>query len=172
MIKLSAITILLAICLSSANAQKMPCSDPEFRAFDFWIGNWDVYGKNEKLAGKSKISLILDSCVILEEWTSAGTQNGLIYQGKSFNSYNAANKQWQQTWVDNTGNTTEYLRGTAANGKIIYYADNVHSQDGKTFLRRLTFTKIDDRKVNQLGERSDDNGKTWTIEYNLEYRKN
>ena len=77
-------------------AQK-PCSRPEFRQFDFWIGEWEAFGKNGQKGGDSKISVILDSCVILEEWTSANAQQGLIYSGKSFNSYNAATKQWQQT---------------------------------------------------------------------------
>ena len=114
---------------------------------------------------------MLDSCVILEEWTSANTQQGLIYSDKSFNMYNIATKQWQQTWVDNTGNTTEFLRGEGKDGKIIYYADNVVDAKGKAFMRRLTFTKLSDDKVRQLGERSDDGGKTWTAEYDLEYRR-
>lgn len=168
-----AIIILLFIAFNhpSLTAQKSPCSDPKFRAFDFWQGEWNVFSKNEKKAGESKISLILDSCTILEEWTSANSQNGIVYKGKSFNTYNLASKQWQQTWVDNTGNTTEYLRGEATEGQIIFYADKVISASGKPFLRKLTFTKITDFKIRQLGERSDDDGKTWTTEYDLEYRK-
>ena len=151
-------------------AQK-PCSRPEFRQFDFWIGEWEAFGKNGQKGGDSKISVILDSCVILEEWTSANAQQGLIYSGKSFNSYNAATKQWQQTWTDNTGNTTEFLRGEGSNGTIIYYADKVTGPDGKQFMRRLTFTKLDNNKVRQFGELSNDGGKTWIVEYDLEYRR-
>ncbi len=151
-------------------AQK-PCSRPEFRQFDFWIGEWEAFGVKGAKAGDSKISVILDSCVILEEWTSANAQQGLIYSGKSFNSYNAATKQWQQTWTDNTGNTTEFLRGEGSNGKIIYYADKVTGPDGKQFMRRLTFTKLDNNKVRQFGELSNDGGKTWVVEYDLEYRR-
>lgn len=151
-------------------AQK-PCSRPEFRQFDFWIGEWEAFGVKGAKAGNSKISVILDSCVILEEWTSANAQQGLIYTGKSFNSYNAATKQWQQTWTDNTGNTTEFLRGEGSNGKIIYYADKVTGSDGKQFMRRLTFTKLDNNKVRQFGELSNDGGKTWIVEYDLEYRR-
>lgn len=151
-------------------AQK-PCSRPEFRQFDFWIGEWEAFGKNGQKGCDSKISVILDSCVILEEWTSANAQQGLIYSGKSFNSYNAATKQWQQTWTDNTGNTTEFLRGEGSNGKIIYYADKVTGPDGKQFMRRLTFTKLDNNKVRQFGELSNDGGKTWIVEYDLEYRR-
>ena len=152
------------------SAQK-PCSRPEFRQFDFWIGEWEAFAPNGNKGGDSKISLILDSCVILEEWTSVNAQQGLIYTGKSFNSYNAASKQWQQTWTDNTGNTTEFLRGEGSNGKIIYYADKVAGPQGKTFMRRLTFTKLSADKVRQFSELSNDEGKTWTAEYDLEYRR-
>lgn len=162
------------ICYSflvfNAAAQR-PCSAPEFRQFDFWIGDWEAFAPNGNKGGDSKISIILDSCVILEEWTSAGAQQGLIYSGKSFNSFNAATRQWQQTWTDNTGNTTEFLRGEGHDGKIIYYADKVTGPKGKNFMRRLSFTKLSDDKVRQLGERSDDEGKTWTTEYDLEYRR-
>ena len=85
--------------------------------------------------------------------------------------YNVATRQWQQTWVDNTGNTTEFLRGSGNDGKIVYYADKVMDPKGKNFMRRLTFTKLSNDKVRQFGERSDDDGKTWTAEYGLEYRR-
>jgi len=165
--------IFLSISFSVGHSQtsKLPCNKPEYRRFDFWIGDWEAYGVKGKKAGDSHISVILDSCVILEEWTSAGAQQGLIYSGKSFNSYNSATRQWQQTWTDNTGNTTEFLRGEASEGKIVYYADKVMGPKGETFLRRLTFTKLTSDKVRQLGERSDDGGKTWAVEYDLEYRR-
>jgi hypothetical protein len=95
-----------------------------------------------------------------------------VYTGKSFNSYNAATKQWQQTWTDNTGHTTEFLRGEGKDGKIVFYADNVTGPKGELFMRRLTFTKLTIDKVRQLGERSDDKGESWKTEYDLEYRRN
>jgi len=162
---------LLLLLLSQSLFAQKPCSLPVFRQFDFWVGNWEAFTTTGKKAGYSKISIMLDSCVILEEWTSASSQQGLTYSGKSFNMYNVATKQWQQTWVDNTGNTTEFLRGDASDGKIVYYADKVMDPKGKPFMRRLSFTKLSDDKVRQFGERSDDEGKTWTAEYDLEYRR-
>ncbi len=161
--------ILLILVFQTISAQK-PCSRPEFRQFDFWVGEWEAFGLKGSKAGDSRISIILDSCVILEEWTGILNQ-GFTYTGKSFNSYNSATKQWQQTWTDNTGNTTEFLRGEGSDGKIVYYADNVTDPKGKSFMRRLTFTKVSNDKVRQFGEQSDDSGKTWTIEYDLEYRR-
>jgi hypothetical protein len=163
-------TFIAAIFLVHYSFSQLPCGTAVYRQFDFWIGEWEAFGLKGK-AGDSKISIILDSCVVLEEWTSASKQNGLTYTGKSFNSYNNATKQWQQTWTDNTGNTAEFLRGEGAEGKVIFYADKVAGSNGKIFMRRLTFTKLSNDKVRQFGERSDDEGKTWTTEYDLEYRR-
>lgn len=162
-------SFVILVIVINARAQ-YPCSRTEFRQFDFWVGEWEAYGVKDQKAGDSKISVILDSCVILEEWTGTPNQ-GFIYTGKSFNSYNAATKQWQQTWTDNTGNTTEFMRGEGSEGKIVYYADKVTGPKGENFMRRLTFTKLSNDKVRQFGERSDDTGKTWVVEYDLEYRR-
>lgn len=166
----SCFIFLLVTAVLSVNAQQPvthPCAnDTMYQQFDFWIGNWEVYSTKGK-AGTSRIERILDSCIILENWTSE--KSG--YAGKSFNTYNAATRQWQQTWVDNAGGTTEYLRGYAAKDKMIFFADKVAAGNGKFFLRRLSFFKLNNNTVRQLGERSDDNGSTWTTEYDLEYRR-
>lgn len=165
--------IIFGTLLSAANAQssKLPCSRPEYRQFDFWIGEWEAFGVNGKKAGDSKISLILDSCIILEEWTSASVQQGLRYAGKSFNTYNAATKQWQQTWVDNAGGTNEYMQGKFENNQIIFSSTPFKFNKDTMAIRKMTFTNISPAKLRQHGEISKDNGATWATEYDLEYRR-
>src|SRR5689334_11536429 len=116
--------LLLPVFFSLIVSAQKPCSAPEYRQFDFWIGEWEAFGKNGQKAGDSKISLVLDSCTILEEWTSATIQKGLRFAGKSYNNYNAARKRWQQYWIDNTGGVTEYFNGKYENGKMIVQTDN------------------------------------------------
>lgn len=146
-----------------------PCeSNPKYNEFDFWIGNWEVYGKNG-LAGHSKITKILDNCIVLEEWTSATAQQGLLFSGKSYNTYNAATEQWQQTWVDNAGGTTEYLTGKFENNAMQFLSRPFKNKNGIS-IRRLTFYKLDNGFVRQFGEISNDDGKTFSPEYDLEYR--
>jgi hypothetical protein len=165
-------TLLTIFLLShSLLAQRLPCSGPQFRQFDFWIGEWDVFGKSGQKAGDSKISLILDSCIILEEWISANIQQGLRYAGKSFNTWNAASKEWQQTWVDNTGNTTAYTHGKFEDKKIIFNTDPFPFSKDTIAVRRLTFFNMGNDKVRQLGEITKDKGTTWVTEYDLEYRR-
>lgn len=167
-------TLFISLCiLASANAQKgkLPCSNPVYRQFDFWIGEWEAFGPKGQKAGDSKISLILDSCIIYEEWTSASLQQGLRYAGKSFNTYNAATKQWQQTWVDNVGGTNEYMLGKFENNQIIYTSTAFKFSKDTMAIRRMTFTSLNADKLRQHGEISKDNGISWSTEYDLEYRR-
>lgn len=164
--------VLFCLTLGSmTTVAQMPCSAPAYRQFDFWLGEWEVYGVNGNKAGDSRISILLDSCVILEEWTSANLSKGIRYSGKSFNTYNANTGQWQQTWVDNIGGSTEYLKGKFEDNKLIFLTNPFPFNKDTMAIRQLTFTNLGRKKVRQLGEISKDGGVTWTVEYDLEYRR-
>jgi len=170
--KRSLVLVLLSIIVAQADAQKSPCTtDPIYRQFDFWIGEWDVYAKNGKKAGDSKIELILDSCIIQENWKSANVSKGIYYAGKSFNTYNSTSKQWQQTWVDNVGGTTEFLEGHFENNRMVFLTKPFQAGKDTLAIRKLTFYNLGPDKVRQHGEISRDNGVTWNTEYDLEYRR-
>lgn len=160
----------MILFFSSLWSQK-PCSRPEYRQFDFWIGEWEAFNASGNKAGDSKISLILDSCIIFEEWTSTSITQGIRYAGKSFNTYNVATKQWQQTWVDNAGGSNEYLMGKFIDNKIIYSSSPFPFTKDTMAIRKMTFTNISPVKLRQHGEISKDNGLSWVTEYDLEYRR-
>jgi hypothetical protein len=165
------IALLICIVHLDVNAQlqqRSPCqTNPRFRQFDFWIGEWEAYGLNGKKAGDSRIELILDSCVILENWTS--TQQG--YKGQSFNTFNSITGKWQQTWVDNTGTIVYYSEGEFKDGKMMLGTKNEKQTDGTMKILRMIFTKLNDDKVRQFGESSTDGGQTWKADFDLEYRR-
>lgn len=163
--------IVCSLFAATPYSQGLPCSKPEYRQFDFWIGEWEAFATNGNKGGDSKISLMLDSCTILEEWTSAGLQKGLRYAGKSYNMYNAAQKRWQQYWVDNTGSITQYFNGHYEDGKMIVQTDNEKVNDTLWQIQKMTFYNLGPDKVRQHGETSSDNGKTWITGFDLEYRR-
>jgi Protein of unknown function (DUF1579) len=165
---LFAILFLLVSFISQA---QRPCTSAEYRQFDFWIGEWEVYGLNGQKAGDSKISLILDSCIILEEWTSASISRGVRFAGKSFNTYNSRTKQWQQTWVDNVGGSTEYLKGQLEKNTMVFSTHPFPFSKDTMATRRLSFTPLSQEKIRQHAEITKDNGKSWATEYDLEYRR-
>jgi hypothetical protein len=167
------IMIALVLCFAtfSINAQtpqRTPCkTNPAFRQFDFWLGEWEAFGVNGKKAGDSKIEMLLDSCVILENWTS--TAQG--YKGKSFNTFNTITGMWQQTWVDNAGTIVYYSEGEFKDSKMILDTKNEKQTDGTMKILRMTFSKLGEDKVRQFGESSTDGGQTWKTDFDLEYRR-
>jgi hypothetical protein len=70
--------------------------------------------------------------------------------------------------VDNQGQLTRY-QGEAKGGDIFYRTESV--EDGKKTLRRMTFFQKGQDRIRQLGESSTDGGATWTVEYDLFYRR-
>ncbi len=98
-------------CAQSTHIQ-VGCTAKEYRQFDFWLGDWDVYNATGKKVGENKIVLMQDSCALQESWTSG------IQTGTSYSYYNANDKTWSQVYIDNTGNILE-LKGKYKNERMI-----------------------------------------------------
>jgi tetratricopeptide (TPR) repeat protein len=150
--------------VAKADSMAHPCAhQAEYRQFDFWIGEWDVVStQGHDPAGTSSIQLILDRCVLLENWTGGSS-------GKSFNHYDTTTRKWIQDWVDNQSNSVHF-EGALENGVMSFYADSLNP-DGTHARRHLQFFKLDDDHVRQFSQQSSDNGKTWTVEYDLTYNR-
>lgn len=142
----------------------MPCpNEPERHRFDFWIGEWDVATKSGSPQGKSVIQSVSGGCALLENWTSLNGGNG-----KSLNAYNPRIRQWQQYWIGQDGQVTEF-RGSEFDGKsLIFFEKNDAKPDS---VGRLTFSPVDKETVRQHAETSTDGGKTWTTTYDLYYHR-
>ena len=143
-------------------AQMKPCTSAPFRQFDFWIGDWDVYGAQGGLAGHNLVTLEQDGCLLVEHWTSsAGGQTGT-----SFNYYDIRDKKWHQLYIDNSGNAGAFpaMAGVFENGKLVLYTDDTNNT-----LSRWTWYLMAPGKVKQMSEVSRDHGKTWQINWNSVY---
>lgn len=133
-----------------------PCGDPDYRAFDFWVGEWEVTTAQGQPAGTNVIEKILNGCVLLENWTGMGGGSG-----KSMNFYDAGRRRWTQTWVSDSGNVLE-VHGGFRDGAM-RFEGQVYRKDGAPLLDRMTFFPLEPGKVRQLIEHSGDNGKTWVV---------
>jgi hypothetical protein len=155
-------TLLLALSLAvsaTANAQPPPCSSPEHRQFDFWIGEWRVTTPDGKHAGDNRIERILDGCALHESWQGASGGRGF-----SYNAYDKDRKVWHQTWVDKQGNLL-LLEGAFSNGRMV-----LQGTQGAT-LNRITWTPNKDGTVRQHWETSTDQGKAWQTAFDGLYRR-
>ena len=143
------------------DAAANPCrSRPEYREFDFWIGEWLPRNPQGVTVGTSSIQLILGSCIIFENWDTP------VSSGKSFNLFDVRDGKWHQTWVDAKGLMTHYTGGMQ-DGKMILVSESVSA--GKKTLARMTYSKLADGSVRQHGESSTDDGKTWTTTFDFTY---
>jgi len=139
------------------------CTNEEQRQFDFWIGDWDVYDAKDRLVGHNKIFPILEGCALSENWVNVKGVPGV-----SYNFYDAAEKKWHQTWVDQTGGAL-YLDGGLVDGKMVL-SGNRPGKDGNT-VQRITWSPLNDGRVKQHWEVSKDDGKSWSDAFVGFYKK-
>ena len=154
--------------VAKATRNQNPCIyNAENRQFDFWVGEWNVVDASSGItAGSSHIEKELGQCVIWENWTSANTN----YAGKSYNTYNADLKRWEQFWVDNVGGMIHFYGGLK-DGVMDFYTDEMPQADGTTLKRHLQFFNLGPDKVRQFSQGSTDSGKTWKVEYDFTYNR-
>ena len=76
------------------------CNDPEYRQFDFWVGDWDAFdaGDPSTPMARTRVDRIAAGCAMHELYEQV---DGLI--GDSIVAYDPVRRSWQQTWVTNHG---------------------------------------------------------------------
>ncbi|MBV7270003.1 tetratricopeptide repeat protein [Winogradskyella luteola] len=138
-----------------------PCKfDENYRKFDFWFGEWEVYSQGQKIA-ESSITNTNGDCGILENWRPTNS-NG----GNSISYYDSTDKKWKQNWV--------------ANGSVSHYEEPENYKDGNMQLiaksdnvwYKMVYTRNEaEDTVRQTLESSTDEGETWTISFNGLYKR-
>ncbi len=137
-------------------AQVTPCeSDERFRAFDFWVGDWDVRGADGTLQGENTISAEERGCVLVERWRGVQGSTGV-----SINYLDGVTDEWVQIWHAAGGYQINIRGGMTDDGMLlrgtIHYIGN-----GQTAPFRGLWTPLPDGRVRQYFEQSSDDGETW-----------
>lgn len=130
------------------------------REFDFWVGSWDVFNAQGQQVGTNVITLRQQGNIIHEAWTS---QNGGT--GESMNYFDPETATWKQVWVDGGGSVIRY-EGRFQAGAMRLMSGVAIGANGARQRSRCTFTPLEDGRVQQLIEHSQDQGKTWTQFFN------
>lgn len=164
--------LMLLLAAGSLPAQTSPqlpsCNAPEYRQFDFWVGDWNVYATdslgNEKLIGTNNIEIGQDSCLLQENWGAEGMNN----TGTSLNYYDRADGNWHQLWVSNSG-TILNLKGGLEGNSMILYSEEMLSREGKPYINRISWIPNTDGSVRQHWEVSSDK-ESWRTVFDGLYR--
>ncbi|NNE77030.1 MAG: hypothetical protein HKN31_08155 [Pricia sp.] len=158
--------VILASCsILSAQDDSCACCSDNHKAFDFWVGTWNVTNPDGSLAGTNTIEKIENGCVIRENWVGANGE----FSGTSINYFNLKTNQWEQLWVDNSG-THLKLKGNRTGNQMVLSSDESTNADGKDYINRITWTLHDDGSVRQLWEVLQE-GQVTNIAFDGLYRK-
>jgi hypothetical protein len=144
--------MLASMLFTVASVASAACDTAAHRAFDFWVGQWQVKKTDGNTAGANRIDREYGGCVLHEHYTTAKG-----YSGESLNIYDASRKVWHQSWVDSDG-LLLLLEGGIRDGKMVLEGQT-NSGDGKVTKHRITWTPNRDGSVRQFWESTDDQGK-------------
>jgi hypothetical protein len=157
--------VLLALLLTQGSSSSAPpCAGPEYRQFDFWVGEWVVHNTKGGQVGTSRIEKIENGCGILEMWTNARS-----ITGRSINVYRPASRTWAQAWAGSDG-LTLILEGTFNAGRMVLQGESIGPK-GERLHNRVTWSLVETVKVRQFWEQSTDGGKTWAVAFEGVYTR-
>jgi hypothetical protein len=142
------------------------CAAPEHRQFDFWVGDWDVFERanGAQRVARAQVSLILDDCVLLEEYTGADG-----HRGKSFSLYDGTTRSWRQTWVTNRGEVLDIRGGLDPVGAMVLSGFDRDPAGAARQVRGRWELESGGRVVREIAERQVA-GAPWITWFDLEFR--
>ena len=160
----------LAVAAAAQAAPLAPptidCNDSDHRAFDFWIGDWDVRPTGtDTVIARSRIEKIV-GCAISETFDQTVGRGGkpMEYHGRSISSYVPADKGWRQFYVDSNGSAASFTGGIADGAMVL-------TRQAPIGTIRMTVRPNADGTVRQHAELSRDGGRTWQPSYDFTYRR-
>jgi Protein of unknown function (DUF1579) len=150
-----------------------PCSGPEFRQLDFWIGDWNLTHRArvardkdqwEEGTATNSVRAILGGCVIEEHFEDKAQG----FQGQSASMYNPDKKIWQQTWVDNQNSYLVFTGGMENGRMILSTPAMIGDHPG---VKRMVFSNIKPDSFDWDWENTIDGGKTWVTMWKIHYAR-
>jgi hypothetical protein len=146
---------------------RRPCDETERRAFDFWIGEWEVHEPDGRLAGRNTITALFDGCALREEWRG---ESG--HRGTSLNAWSPRTRTWRQTWVDSSGLVLDLSGGPVDGTMVLEGEAALPGPDERLRRQRITWSLIDGDadRVRQHWEASVPEG-GWETVFDGRYRR-
>ena len=142
--------------IAEMNLQAYPCEhQPGFADFDFWVGSWDVHLANGTVAGSNRITREERGCVLVERWKSASGGTGM-----SVNYLDLATDEWVQVW-NAEGGSQIHIRGGLTDEGMAMSGTIHYVGTGTTAPFRALWTPLEDGRVRQYFEQSNDGGESW-----------
>lgn len=151
--------------LLTFSQSQCPCCTSDHDAFDFWIGEWEVYDTLGSKVGENTILQLEDNCLITEHWRgSKGTT------GRSMNYFNSADSTWNQIWVDNSGSVLQ-MKGSGNGSVMTLKSNSTPGQKVDYYYHQVVWTRNEDDSVTQKWTLHDQEGEEISLAFLGIYRK-
>jgi hypothetical protein len=132
----------LAQTAAPATPAPPPCSSPEYRQMDFWVGDWDIrFNAGNGQTGKASNHVTRDeygSCVISEHFAVPAIGS----LGGSYSIYDGRRKVWRQTWVDNSGSVFVLEGGPVTGKPYVFELRTLEKLGTDKAIRRMIWEKV------------------------------
>ena len=167
---------------AAADDDELLCPEPEARAFDFWIGSWDVLNRNRRPDGTrfyptgratNRIYPVVGGCGIVEHWR--GHAIGRFIVGFSLRAWDPASEDWRLVllWPTTGAPSFGELRGTFRHGRgeFSFERENPQDPEGEPIVNRFTFSDITEDSLRWHNATSRDGGQTWAGSWIMEFTR-
>jgi hypothetical protein len=160
-------SLLLVLAAAGASGQASsapsPCAGAAWHAFDFWLGDWDVYdAQSGKREAHARIVSVSGGCALREIYEGVDGDGG-----ESLTSWDAAHRVWRQYWTSRSGQIVA-LEGGLKDAVMILAGpeEGTHAPD----LVRGVW-KPEANGVRETAARSIDSGRTWRPWFDLKFQR-
>ena len=159
----------LALAASTQAEGPAPCSSPEYRQLDFWVGNWALeFDRADGTVGTATNRITKDEygpCAIVERFEMPGG-----YKGTSYSIYDRETKQWRQMWVDNNGGNFTLVGGPAEGADHAFELRTVGPRGPEQSMRRMIWEDVEDDRLTWRWQSLQPDG-SWKDQWVLRYER-
>ena len=169
----------LVVAATTAQAQGVtnaaPCSGPEYRQLDFWVGEWDLeFTQQDGSIGKATNRITKDeygACAISEHFVQpGGGPNGADFIGGSYSTYDSQTKSWRQMWVDNAGGMFDLRGGPGSGQRHQFELVNIEPRGPKKATLRMIWENVTADSLTWRWQSRNPDG-SWTDRWVLRYKR-
>ena len=167
-VKLPGVLFLLIVtgAMTAWGAEGAGCAaNPESRQLDYWLGSWTISAPGSSGGATSSVSLALDKCLVVEKW-----DGGRGHTGQNIFGYSPDDKSWYGMFADNEGRVHVFTDGKVAAGSAEFRGMS-RGPNGEAVLNRVRIVRQAPNKVEQIWEKSTDNGTSWNAVFRGEYSR-
>ena len=153
----------------NAATKPLACSTAEYRALDFWVGDWIAEWEldGEKGTGTNRVTRDeYGACVITERFRfDDGSFNGF-----SISTYRPGPGHWRQTWVDDQGGYFDFFGGPVSGSDYSFVFEDRRVTEKQPF-RRMIFQDVKPDSFTWRWQRRDKASEPWTDRWVINYRR-